>query len=73
MKSNNSFQFLAPFEAEILRRICSLLVNDQTTEVLNFVLGHIDQTLHQSPGEGQRKVDVPHGFIYRKKRYLRSF
>lgn len=59
LKSNTNFQFLTPFEAEILRRICTLLVNDQTPEVLDFVLGHIDQTLHQSPGEGQRKAGVP--------------
>ena len=35
------------------------MVNDQTQEVLDFIVSHIDQTLHQSLGEGQRKVGVP--------------
>lgn len=59
LQSNNSFRYLTPLEAETLRRISSLLVDDQTAEVLDFVLDHMDQTLHQSPGESQRKAGVP--------------
>jgi hypothetical protein len=36
-------------------------VNDDCPEVLSFVIRHIDQTLHSSPGEGQRKQGVPAG------------
>jgi hypothetical protein len=60
LNSEISSRFLTAAETEILRQICSLLVNDQTPDVLDFILGHIDQTLHQSPGESQRKVGVPH-------------
>ncbi|MBB6637103.1 gluconate 2-dehydrogenase subunit 3 family protein [Cohnella thailandensis] len=59
LKPQGNFQFLTHAEAGMLNRICSILVSDQTPEVMNFVLGHIDQTLHKSPGEGQRKTGVP--------------
>lgn len=59
LNSTQSYQFLTPIEVDMLRRISSILVSDQTPEVLNFVLNHIDQTLHKSPGEGQRKTGVP--------------
>lgn len=59
LKTNESYQFLTPAEAEMVGRISSLLVNDDTPDVLRFVVAHIDQSLHQSPGEGQRKAGVP--------------
>ncbi|TDF99480.1 gluconate 2-dehydrogenase subunit 3 family protein [Paenibacillus piri] len=59
LKPNINLQFLTSKEAELVKRISSLFVNDQTPEVLDFVVGHIDQTLYQSPGESQRKADVP--------------
>ncbi|WCR28666.1 gluconate 2-dehydrogenase subunit 3 family protein [Paenibacillus thiaminolyticus] len=58
-KPNNVLHFLTPPEAGLIRRIGSLLVGDETPEVLDFVLVHIDRTLHQSPGESQRKAGVP--------------
>jgi hypothetical protein len=57
--TNEGFKFLTPTEAEMVRRISSLLVNDDTPDVLHFVVAHIDQSLHQSPGESQRKAGVP--------------
>ncbi|TVY11136.1 gluconate 2-dehydrogenase subunit 3 family protein [Paenibacillus cremeus] len=59
LEMKNSFKFLTPAETELLRRVCSLLVDDERPEVLDFIVDHIDQTLHQSPGESQRKVGVP--------------
>lgn len=53
------YQFLNEQEVEILRCLCSLLVNDDSPDLLEFVIGHFDQTLYSSPGEGQRKVGVP--------------
>ena len=53
------YQFLNEQEVEILRFLCSLLVNDDSPDSLEFVIGHFDQTLYSSPGEGQRKVGVP--------------
>lgn len=57
-KPNNVLHFLTPPEAGMIRRIGSLLVGDETPEALDFVLVHIDRTLHQSPGESQRKTGV---------------
>ncbi|WP_240041001.1 gluconate 2-dehydrogenase subunit 3 family protein [Paenibacillus ginsengarvi] len=59
LKTNEGFQFFTSAEAEMVGRISSLLVNDETPDVLQFVVAHIDQTLHQSPGESQRKPGVP--------------
>lgn len=59
LKPIKNFQFLTSIEAEMVERISSLFVSDQSQEVLDFIVGHIDQTLHQSFGEGQRKVGVP--------------
>lgn len=55
------YSFLSAQEAVMLYDICSLLVNDSSSEVLQFVICHIDQTLHSSPGESQRNVGVPAG------------
>ncbi|WP_373231582.1 gluconate 2-dehydrogenase subunit 3 family protein [Cohnella sp.] len=57
--SIDKYQFLSEREAEILRSICSLLVDDSSPDTLAFVISHIDKTLYSSPGEGQRKVGVP--------------
>jgi hypothetical protein len=59
LEACESFQFLTLYEAELLKQISSLLMDDKTPEVLYFVLCHIDHTLLQSPGEGQRKSGVP--------------
>lgn len=53
------YQFLNEREVEILRCLCSLLVDDSLPDSLEFIISHIDQTLYSSPGEGQRKVGVP--------------
>ena len=53
------YQFLNEREVGILRFLCSLLVNDDSPDSSEFVIGHFDQTLYSSPGEGQRKADVP--------------
>lgn len=54
-----NYQFLTEQEAEMLRSIASLLVDDSSPDAISFVVDHIDQTLFSSPGEGQRKVGVP--------------
>ncbi|MFC4808156.1 gluconate 2-dehydrogenase subunit 3 family protein [Paenibacillus sp. GCM10023250] len=48
-------------EADTLAAICAQLLHDDKPAVLRFVLHHFDQTLHSSPGEGQRKAGVPEG------------
>ncbi|WP_019120504.1 gluconate 2-dehydrogenase subunit 3 family protein [Brevibacillus massiliensis] len=59
VRPKTNFQFLTKQETELLRAICSLLVDDQRLNVLSYVLEHIDQTLTQAIGEGQRKAGVP--------------
>ncbi|WP_248929500.1 gluconate 2-dehydrogenase subunit 3 family protein [Paenibacillus hamazuiensis] len=53
-----SYSFLTTVEAEILRAWCSKLVGDMRGEIIQYVLCHIDQTLSDGRGEGQRKPDV---------------
>ncbi|MDU5144894.1 MAG: gluconate 2-dehydrogenase subunit 3 family protein [Paenibacillus dendritiformis] len=59
VKPNNALHFFTPPEAGMIRRIASLLVDDETPEALDYVLVHIDRTMHRSPGESQRKAGVP--------------
>lgn len=56
-----SLRFFTAAEAGLVRRICSLLVHDETPDVLDYIVAHLDDTLHQSPGEGQRKAGIPPG------------
>jgi hypothetical protein len=59
LSSNDRYEFLTLVEAEMLRSICSLLVDDEKQEVLRFILRHIDETLRQPIGESERKAGVP--------------
>ncbi|NQX69608.1 gluconate 2-dehydrogenase subunit 3 family protein [Paenibacillus alba] len=56
---NQSYGFVSPVEAETLRAWCSLLMDDQRGEIIQFILCHIDQALTDNKGEGQRKAHVP--------------
>jgi hypothetical protein len=55
----HDYRFLTAVEAEILRSWCSLLVDDARADIIQFVLCHIDETLHHAKGEGQRKLGIP--------------
>lgn len=55
----HGYRFLTDVEAETLRAWCSLLVDDSRAEIIQYVLCHIDETLEQNKGEGQRKAGVP--------------
>ncbi|MEV3158250.1 gluconate 2-dehydrogenase subunit 3 family protein [Paenibacillus larvae] len=50
----HGYHFLSETEAEQLRAWCSLLMDDPRTDVIQYVLSHIDSTLAQNKGEGQR-------------------
>lgn len=63
LKSQEGLQFLTLVEAELLKQISSLLVNDSDPEVLQFVVGYMDQILYQSFGEGQRKAGIPEASV----------
>lgn len=53
------YQFLTHVEAETLRAWCTLLMDDNRGDIIQYVLSHIDEVLTQDKGEGQRKANVP--------------
>jgi hypothetical protein len=53
------YQFLKLEEAEAIRSLCTILVDDERAEIIQYVVCHVDESLAQSPGEGERKVGVP--------------
>ncbi|MEW9702236.1 gluconate 2-dehydrogenase subunit 3 family protein [Paenibacillus sp. SI8] len=53
------YHFLTPVEAECLRTWCSLLMDDDRGEIIQYVIGHIDQIAVDNKGESQRKIGVP--------------
>lgn len=55
--------FLSQNEVETLKRICSHLVNDKNTEIIDYIIRHIDETLSSSLGEGERQEQVPEASI----------
>ncbi|SDO70712.1 Gluconate 2-dehydrogenase subunit 3 [Paenibacillus sp. yr247] len=55
----HSYRFLTPVEAETLRAWCALLMDDHRGDIIQYIICHIDQTLTENKGEGQRKVNVP--------------
>lgn len=46
-------------EVAVLRALVARLLEEERPELLDFIVGHIDGLLDQSPGEAQRKPDVP--------------
>lgn len=56
---DREYRFLTLVEAEVLRALCSTLIDDDRADVIQYVLCHIDQTLDQSIGESERKVGIP--------------
>lgn len=59
LQREHSHRFLTPVEAETLRVWCALLMDDHRGDIIQTILTHIDQTLAENKGEGQRKVNVP--------------
>lgn len=55
----HGWRFVTAVEAETLRAVCSALVDDRRSDIIDFVVGHIDDKLHADKGEGQRKAGVP--------------
>ncbi|MCH5586051.1 gluconate 2-dehydrogenase subunit 3 family protein [Shimazuella sp. AN120528] len=62
-----SYSFLTKKEAAMLQQICGQLTGDERESLIFYILDHMDQTLHSSIGEGQRKVGAP-----KAKELLRS-
>ncbi|MEK8132544.1 gluconate 2-dehydrogenase subunit 3 family protein [Paenibacillus filicis] len=56
--TSGTYNFLTPVEAEMLRTLCCLIMDDDRPEVCQYVLDHIDQTLDQGK-ESQRQPGIP--------------
>ncbi|MFF2157848.1 gluconate 2-dehydrogenase subunit 3 family protein [Paenibacillus chitinolyticus] len=59
MRRRREYRLLTRLEAEQLRSVCSLLVDDNRSEILTYVLEHIDETLYRQNEEGQRGPETP--------------
>jgi hypothetical protein len=58
LQTSGDHTYLTVVEAEMLRAWCSLLMDDDRPEIIQFVLDHIDQSL-TSGEESQRKPGIP--------------
>jgi len=54
-----AFRFLTAEEVDQLKRLTGDLVDDHRQDIIQYVVGFIDQSLSSGIGEGQRKVGVP--------------
>jgi hypothetical protein len=55
----HGYEFFNSIEAEIARSICALLIDDHRADIIQYMVCHADEALHQSLGEGQRKPGIP--------------
>ncbi|MCP1310045.1 gluconate 2-dehydrogenase subunit 3 family protein [Paenibacillus tyrfis] len=62
LHTTGDYVFLMTVEAEHLRAWCSLLVDDERPEIIQFVLDHIDRTLAGGQ-ESQRKSGEPEAAV----------
>ncbi|SDD52903.1 Gluconate 2-dehydrogenase subunit 3 [Paenibacillus sp. UNCCL117] len=58
LHTSGQYTWLTPVEAELLRALCSLLMDDDRPEVMQFVLDHIDRTMSEGK-ESHRQPDLP--------------
>jgi len=59
LSGQSTYQFLQTEEVEQLKRLTGDLVGDHRQDIIQYVVGFIDQSLSSDIGEGQRKVGVP--------------
>ena len=53
------FRYFSAHEADTLQRVCSILLDDDRSPIVSYVLHHFDSVLQSGIGESQRKVGVP--------------
>ncbi|MCS7465017.1 gluconate 2-dehydrogenase subunit 3 family protein [Paenibacillus doosanensis] len=58
LHTGGDYRFLKVTEAEMLRAWCSLLMDDDRGEIIQYVIEHIDQSLSQGT-ESERKPGIP--------------
>jgi hypothetical protein len=59
LQTPGSFQKLTGEEAEQIRAMAALFVDDGRRDLLNFIVKHFDSKLKSDIGEGERKAGVP--------------
>ncbi|MCS1352158.1 gluconate 2-dehydrogenase subunit 3 family protein [Mechercharimyces sp. CAU 1602] len=59
LSATTNYHYLTQHEANLIRILAHALLYDGEEEILTFIIAHIDETLHSSPGEGQREEHVP--------------
>lgn len=59
LQRESDYRYVSLVEAEFLRAWCSLLMDDERGEIIQYVLSHIDGSFSQNKGEGQRKSGTP--------------
>lgn len=59
----NTYQFLTLDEAKLLELLSSLLMEEDRKDIILYTIQHMDDTLHASIGESQRKHGVPEAKI----------
>lgn len=59
LSPNENYSFLDNQEANTLARIVATLVDDERSEIIAYILNHIDRRLKSKIGESERKVGIP--------------
>lgn len=55
----HGYRWLDLTEAETLRSLCAVLLDDDRADIVQYILCDIDETMAGNKGEGQRKPGVP--------------
>lgn len=59
MEMDQIYDFFTSAQVELVWSICTIFLGDRRITVLHYVLRHLDTTLSQNKGEGQRKQGIP--------------
>ncbi len=66
LEPSSQLRYLEMEELQLLRSVCRVLLDETRSEMLAFVVSHIDQVLASPVGEAQRKAAVlPQGKLIR--------
>ncbi|GIQ68549.1 gluconate 2-dehydrogenase subunit 3 family protein [Xylanibacillus composti] len=67
LEETASMQFLEVDEQHLLRSVCRVLLDETRSEIIAFVVAHMDQALASPIGESQRKAG-----LFPRKRLIRE-
>ncbi|QMV44796.1 gluconate 2-dehydrogenase subunit 3 family protein [Cohnella cholangitidis] len=55
----DTYRYFSSHESDTLLRLCAILLDDNRSPVISYVVQHFDSILQSGIGESQRKVGVP--------------